>query len=175
MTRTLLDAMVEGARALGDLGDHVRWYHPAALMAPLVRLEPLERVHVEQVERAFSEVMSEVVGWEVAYQGFAWEDAGDGCRWLSVKVAAELDFVAKALERLEGLIGEQLVRATVVAEPVIHVGLAIGDHPFEDTLPADPERVLGQEYSSDVVFSELTQRTAGEEHRRLAALPLSRR
>lgn len=175
MTRTLLDAMVEGARALGDLADHVRWYHPAALMAPLVRFDPLERIHVEQLERAFGEIMSEVVGWEVAYQGFVWEDAGDGRRWLGVKVAADLGFVAKALERLEGLIGEQLVRATVMAEPVIRVGLADGDYPFEDTLPADPERALGQEYSSDIVFSELTQRTAGEEHRRLAALSLSRR
>lgn len=180
-SRDAMDAILDFSRslhgALGDAAGRVRWFHPSVVTATLLTFERIDVSHGPWLRDRLDDVAASRDGWEVTYRGVFLSPSGDDAWWL-LSLGVELD--RGALDRLLEVVADQRpgLSERVRREPELRLPLALMacDASSGGGLSADPERVVGQEFTSDLALAVVVTRPGGERSlKRLASVPFARR
>ncbi len=180
-SRDAMDAILDFSRslhvALGDAARRVRWYHPSVIAARLLTFERVDEAHTPWLRERLEAVADAQEGWEVTYRGIFLTAAADDTSWL---LSLGVDLPAGVLDRFLEVVAEHRPGLADRArrEPELRLPLALmaRDATSGGGLSAEPERVVGQEFTTDLALAVVVSKTGGERRlRRLASVPFARR
>lgn|GEM_PF-3241493 len=180
-SRDAMEAILDFSRslhaALGDAAGRVRWFHPSVVAARLLTFENIDVVHAGWLRSKLEAVAEAREGWEVTYRGVYLAATGDDTAW-HLSLGVETDF--SVLDRYVAAVDAERpgLALRVRREPEIRLPLALmaRDASSGSTLSADPERVVGQEFTTDLALAVVVTKPGGESRlKRLASVPFARR
>ncbi len=180
-SRDAMEAILDFSRslhvALGDAAGRVRWFHPSVVSAPLLTFSGVDLLHVPWLRSRLEATSDAQEAWEVTYRGVYLTASADESSW-HLALGVDADF--GVLDRFVAAVADErpYLADRARREPEVRLPLALmaRDATSASALSADPERVVGQEFTTDFALAIVVAKPGGERRlKRLASVPFARR